>query len=100
VTAFELNRGQVVDRGVQAGRVVPGDPAGDLPLDSAAVGPRRRPDVDRLGLEQPDRRLAQRVVEGVASIGTVGRGRAARDPGGEKFGGERQRRVLAAMPLS
>lgn len=45
---------------------VPGHPAGDLPLDLAAVAPGGYCEVDRFGLEQPDGRLAQRVVQGVA----------------------------------
>ena len=49
---FELNRGQVPDRGVEPVGVVPVDPAGDLPFDLAAVGPRRPGLVDGFGLEQ------------------------------------------------
>jgi hypothetical protein len=50
VMLFELNRGQVPDRGVEPGRVVPVDPAGDLPFDVAAVGPGRSGEVDRFCL--------------------------------------------------
>jgi hypothetical protein len=55
---FELNRGQVPDRGVKPVGVVPVDPAGDLPFDVAAVGPGWSGEVDRFGLEQPDGRFA------------------------------------------
>ena len=54
VMVFELNRGQVPDRGVEPVGVVPVDPAGDLPFDVAAVGPGRPGLVDGFGLEQPD----------------------------------------------
>ena len=38
VVMFELNRGQVPDRGVKPVGVVPVDPAGDLPFDVSSVG--------------------------------------------------------------
>ena len=83
VMLFELNRGQVPDRGVEPGGVVPVDPAGDLLFDVAAVPPGRPAGIDGFGLEQPDGRFAQGVVEGVAD----GSDRPG-DPGGEEFGGE------------
>ena len=59
-----------------------------LPLDLGTAGPGPLP-VDQLGLEQTDRGLHQRVVQGVTD-------RADRpgDPGLEQCLGERQRRVL------
>src|SRR5512133_3381473 len=58
VMLFELNRGQVPDRGVQPVGVVPVGPAGDLPFDVSAVGPGRPGEVDRFCFEQPDGRFA------------------------------------------
>ena len=50
---FELNRGQVPDRGVKPVGVVPVHPAGDLPFDVATVGPGWSGEVDRIGLNSP-----------------------------------------------
>lgn len=49
VLLFELNRGQVPDRGVQSVGVVPVSPAGDLPFDVSPVFPGRAGQVDGFG---------------------------------------------------
>src|SRR5918993_3344085 len=89
VKLFELNGWHVSDRGVEPAGVVPVDPAGDLPLDGGPAGPGRSAVVNGLGLEEPDGRLAERVVQRVAD-GTDRSG----DPGLDQLSGERDRGVL------
>ena len=50
---FELNRGQVPEGGMERFRVVPVDPAGDLPFDGSTVGPGGSAVVDGFGFNRP-----------------------------------------------